>query len=134
MSLFRTLSRFRTLFYCFYWLWTNLHQGEACQTFHIATMWKHEMIVHAQSGMKFHRQKKNVGEILQLAQFRMILVWFHFLLILVLYFPQYVINNIHNMKVFTIFWKFDYTMTLNNHIQQTKITDHKSTVFIDKLD
>ena len=36
------------------------------------------MIVYAQSGMEFHREEKDGGEILQLDQFDMILVWFHF--------------------------------------------------------
>ena len=61
------------------------------------------MIVHAQSGMKCHCEEKVGGEILQLGQFHMILVWFRFFLILGLYCPQYMIYNIHNMKVFTIF-------------------------------
>ena len=76
------------------------------------------MIVHAQSRMEFHPKEKDGGEILQLDQFHMILVWFHFFfLILSLYCPQYVICNIHNMKVLTIFLKTDYIITLNNHMQ-----------------
>ena len=73
------------------------------------------MIVHAQSGMEFHSKEKDGGEILQLGQYHMILVRFHFFLILGLYCLQYMIYNIHNMKVFTIFLKIDYIMTLNNH-------------------
>ena len=75
------------------------------------------MIVHAQSWMEFHREEKDGGEILQVGPFHMILVWFHFSLILGLYSPQYVIYNIHNMKVLTIFLKIDYIITLNNHMQ-----------------
>ena len=41
--------------------------------FHIALfIRKHEMIVYAQSGMEFHREEKDEGEILQLGQFHMI--------------------------------------------------------------
>ena len=64
------------------------------------------MIVYSQSGMEFHHKAKDGGKILQLGQFHMILVWFHFFfLILSIYCPQYFIYNIHNMKVFTIFLK-----------------------------
>ena len=66
------------------------------------------MIVHAQSEMEFYREEKNDGEILQQGEFHLILVWFHFFLSLVLYCSEYVIYNIHNMKVFTIFLKTDY--------------------------
>ena len=76
------------------------------------------MIVHAQSEMEFHREEKDGGEILQLGLFHIILVWFIFFLILGLYCPQYVTYNIHNMKVFTIFLKFDYIIALNNNHMQ----------------
>ena len=75
------------------------------------------MIVHVQSGMEFHHEEKDGGEILQLGLFHIILVWFIFFLILGLCCPQYEMYNIHNMKEFTIFLKFDYTNTLNNHMQ-----------------
>ena len=67
------------------------------------------MIVYAQSGMVFNSEEKDRIEILQLDQFHMILVWFHFFLILGFfsYCPQYVMCNIDNMKVFTIFLKID---------------------------
>ena len=76
------------------------------------------MIVHAQSEMEFHLEEKDGGEILQLGLFHIILVWFIFFLILGLYCPQYVTYNIHNMKVFTIFLKFDYIIALNNNHMQ----------------
>ena len=95
----------------------NLHWGEACHTFHIVNMWKHKMIVHAQLGMEFHWEEKDGRETFQLGQFHMIFVWSHFFLILGLYCSQYMIYNIHNKKVFTIFLKIDYIMTLNNHMQ-----------------
>ena len=42
--------------------------------------------------MEFHLEEKDGGEILQVAQFHMILVLFHFFLILGLYCPQYVLT------------------------------------------
>ena len=36
------------------------------------------MIVYAQSRMEFHPKEKDGGEILQLDQFQMTLVWFNF--------------------------------------------------------
>ena len=73
--LFRTLSRFRTLFTVFIgFKQVNLHWGEACHRFYIVTMLKHKMIVRAQSEMEFHREEKYYGKILQLGQFHIILV------------------------------------------------------------
>ena len=78
---------------------------------------KHEMIAYAQSGIEFHHKEKDRSEILQLGQIHTILLGYHFFfLILSLYCPQYVICNIHNMKLFTIFLKTDYIITLNNHM------------------
>ena len=42
-----------------------------------------------------------------------------FFLILVLYCPQYVIYDIHNMKVFNIFLKIDYIITCGKGKSQT---------------
>ena len=75
------------------------------------------MIVHAQSEMEFHREEKDGGEILQLDLFHIILVWFNFFLILGLYCRQYVMYNIHNTKVFTIFLNIDCIIILNNHMR-----------------
>ena len=77
------------------------------------------MIVYAQSGMVFNSEEKDRIEILQLDQFHMILVWFHFFLILGLYCSQYVIYSIHNMKL-TIFLKIDYIIRLNNPCSKEK--------------
>ena len=52
------------------------------------------MIVYAQPGTEFDGKEKDGGENLHLPQFNMILVRFHFFLILGLYCPEYVIYNI----------------------------------------
>ena len=58
------------------------------------------MILNVQLGMEFHLEEKDGGEILQVAQFHMILVLFHFFLILGLYCPQYVLTIMQKM-IFT---------------------------------
>ena len=57
-------------------------------------MRQHEMIVYVQSGTEFDSKEKDGGENLHLGQFNMILVRFHFFLILGLYCSRYVIYNI----------------------------------------
>ena len=58
------------------------------------------MILNVQLGMEFHLEEKDGGKILQVAQFHMILVLFHFFLILGLYCPQYVLTIMQKM-IFT---------------------------------
>ena len=53
--------------------------------------------------MEFHLEEKDGGEILQVAQSHMILVLFHFFLILGLYCPQYVLTIMQKM-IFTRVW------------------------------
>ena len=84
------------------------------------------MIVYAQSGMEFHREEKDGRETLHLGQFHIILVRYHFFLILGLYCPQYVIYIniyiIHNMKYSPFFKNW-----LHNHIKQSDAVkeDHR---------
>ena len=74
------------------------------------------MMVYAQSGMKFHLEEKMVVKFYTWANSKWFWCDFNFFT-LGFYRPQYVIYNIYNLKNIRHFFKIDYIILLNNHMQ-----------------